>query len=226
MMQTSGLTPAIHSRSGGSLAKYGAQYGSSWRPLSIATPTAGMCEVPTAPTSSAMAHPTFSAAGCIAGGGTVALDAAAAGEHHPDVLLLADAGLLGGQLLEGQAVAGGELERVVDVAAQLEHAQPVSREHRLALLGRECEPVEVALLVGAKGLAVGLVAQRHAEHVEPVPLATAPAVEHERAGDVVVLAGGCAHRRIVGRAAPGMVLSVRRCEHGVRLPKGVWKLSG
>src|SRR5262245_52785931 len=103
-MQTSGLTSAIHSRSGGSLAKYGAQYGSPVRPLSTATPTAGMCEVPTAPTSSAMSR------SLLVGGVPVALDGAATADHHRHVLLLGDTGLLGGQLLERHAVAGGELE--------------------------------------------------------------------------------------------------------------------
>src|SRR5258705_13653505 len=106
-----------------------------------------MCDVPTAPTSSAIAGVT-SVVRC----GSVAFDATPAGEHHADVLLLADTGLLGGELLEGHAIAGGELEGVIDVAAQLEHAQPVACEHSIALLGRELEPVEVALLVGAERL--------------------------------------------------------------------------
>src|SRR3954470_8885631 len=182
-MHTSGLTSAIHDRSGGSLSKYGAQYGSWVRPLSIATPTAGMCDAPTAPTSSAMAACAF----LVVRGGAVAVDTAASGEHHLDVLLFAHAGLLGGQLLERHAVTCSELERVVDVAAELEHVEPFALQHCLALFGRERELVEVALLVRSERLAVRLVPQGHAEHVEPVPLATAPAIEHERAGNVVVL---------------------------------------
>src|SRR5262245_46287231 len=144
MMHTSGLVAAIHSRSGGSLAKNGAQYGSSVRPLSIATPTAGMCDVPTAPTSSAIARPL---ALCVT---AVAFDAAPAGEHHLDVVLFGDAGLLGGELLERHAIARRQLERVVDVPAQLEHPQPLTVQDRVPLLGAHRELVEVTRFVGAE----------------------------------------------------------------------------
>ena len=43
-----------------------------------------------------------------------------------DILLLADAGLAGRQLLERHPVTGGQLEGVVDVATQFEHADPMA----------------------------------------------------------------------------------------------------
>ena len=46
------------------------------------------------------------------------------------------------QLLERHAVERGQLVRVVDVAPELEQAQPVASEHRLALLGGEGEAIE------------------------------------------------------------------------------------
>ena len=89
-------------------------------------------------------------------------------EHHLRKVLGGHAGLLTGQVLEGHPVAGGQLVRVVHVAAQLEEPQPLAAQHGLPLLAVHGEPVEVGAFVGAERLAVGGLVQRHQELVERV----------------------------------------------------------
>src|SRR5688572_21376568 len=120
-MHTSGSISAIQRRTGSILAMYGTQYGSSVRPLSNATPTAGTCDVPSPPTISAMR-------GALRPG-AVALDRTPTAEHHRRVVVGRHARLGGGELLERHAVACRELERVVHVAAELEQPVPAAFEH-------------------------------------------------------------------------------------------------
>src|SRR5277367_5464042 len=66
---------------------------------------------------------------------TIAVGTAAAGQHHLRIDLLRHAGHEAGHVLEGEAVAKCDLDGVVNIAAYLEHSQPVALEHRAALLG-------------------------------------------------------------------------------------------
>src|SRR5262245_47809251 len=90
-------------------------------------------------------------------------------------------------MLERMAVGRAELGGEIDVAAELEHAVVVALEDGVGLLRRELEPLEVFRLVGAKRLAVLVLHQRHAEHVDAVALARALGVEHEGAWNIVVI---------------------------------------
>jgi hypothetical protein len=67
----------------------------------------------------------------------------------------------------GRAELGGE----VDVAAELEHPVVLPLEDGLALLRGERELVEIGGFVRLEGLAVLVLHQRHAEHVEMIALA-------------------------------------------------------
>src|SRR5262249_38704636 len=80
------------------------------------------------------------------------------------------------------AELGGE----IDVAAELEHAVVVALEHGFGLLRRQLEPLEILRLVRLERLAVLILHQGHAEHVDAVALARAFGVEHEGAGNIVV----------------------------------------
>src|SRR5881398_2924515 len=104
----------------------------------MAAPTAGMCDVPTPAMISATGHASLGRRSA-----AIAFDRASPADHHLHVLVLGDTRLLAGQLLKRHPVEGGELVGVVDVAAQLEDSQPLSLRHRLALLRREREAVEV-----------------------------------------------------------------------------------
>src|ERR1700681_4539440 len=140
-MTTSGLRSAIHFLECSNPPKSGCQYGSSDFPLSSAAPIAGTCEVGTPATILAMLFPFRLAA--------VALDRAAAFEHHLGVVGLRLARHQRGDLLEREAVARGELGRVVNVPAKLEHPVPVPVQDRLRLLRRHRKLGEVRALVGA-----------------------------------------------------------------------------
>src|SRR5580700_6137386 len=104
---------------------------------------AGTCEVPMPATILATIATLRLAA--------VALDGAAALEHHFRILLLRGAGHFRGDLLERQAVRRTELCREIDVAAELEHAVPLTLQNGFALFGRELEFVEIGGLVGLEG---------------------------------------------------------------------------
>ena len=83
----------------------------------------------------------------------VAFDRPPAVEQHLFELRLAHAGAghRRPDLLHGHAVEGGQLEGVVDVAAEAEQAQPVAFEHRLALCLRHRIPVQAGGLVRPEG---------------------------------------------------------------------------
>src|SRR5262249_9185467 len=85
------------------------------------------------------------------------------------------------------AVGSAELGGEIDVAAELQHPVGVAFENGVALRRGECEPLEIFRLVCLERLAVLLLHQRHAEHVDAVALARALGVEHEGAGDVLII---------------------------------------
>src|SRR5713101_1368130 len=212
-MATSGLVFAIHSLDFSKPEKTRFQYGSSVRLLSIAAPIAGTCDDATPAMMLATSRPRLAARlrfGFVPPGlAAIALDRAAAREHHLGVVLLRRAGHDRGQMLERVAVGGAELGGEIDVAAELEHAVVVALEDRLALLGGERKPLEVFRLVGLERLAVRLLHQRHAEHVDAVALARALGVEDEGAGDVVVVLRRAWHRLASHRARPAAGLRCR-----------------
>src|SRR5262249_7593396 len=90
----------------------------------------------------------------------------------------------------GRAQLGGE----IDIAAELEHAVVVALENGVGLLTRERELLQVFRLVRLEGLAVRVLHQRHAEHVDAVALARSLRVEHEGAGNVVIVLRLARHR--------------------------------
>ena len=99
-------------------------------------------------------------------------------------------------MLERVAVGGAELGGEIDVAAELQHAVVVALEDGVGLLRRQLELLEVFRLVRLEGLAVLVLHQRHAEHVDAVALARAFGIEHKGARDVVVIVLFAGHRRL------------------------------
>src|SRR5262245_21250795 len=97
-------------------------------------------------------------------------------------------------MAEGVAIGRAELGGEIDVAAELEHAVVVALEDRVPLLVRQRKFLQVFGFVRLEGLAVFLLHQRHAEHVDAVPLARPFGVEHERAGNVVIIVLRAWHR--------------------------------
>src|SRR5262245_50422532 len=89
-------------------------------------------------------------------------------------------------MLERVAVGGAELGREIDVAAELEHAVVVALEDGFGLLRRQLELLQIFRFVRLEGLAVLVLHQRHAEHVDAIALTRAFGVEHEGAGNVVI----------------------------------------
>src|SRR5450631_3975638 len=142
---------------------------------------AGTCEVATPATILAMVL-----AGPL-GLEPVAVWRATAIQHHGGVVRLAHPGHRGRELLERQAVGGAELGGEVDIAAELNHAVPITRQERLLLIGGHREPLQIAGFVGFERLAIVRLHQRHAELVEPIALPRALGVEHRGARDVVVV---------------------------------------
>src|SRR5206468_10195939 len=100
-----------------------------------------------------------------------------------------------GEMLERMAVGGAELGGEVNVAAEFQHPVVVALENGVGLRGSEIELLEVFRLVRLEGFAVLVLHQRHAEHVDAVALARALGVEHEGAGDVVIVMLRACHRR-------------------------------
>src|SRR6266849_4104588 len=193
-MATSGLVFAIHSLDFSKPEKTRFQYGSSVCLLSIAAPIAGTCDDATPAMILATFRPRlylrFGFGFCgfgfsgfrfcrfrlclgLSRSAAIAFDRAAALEHHRGVIFLRRPGHHGGEMAERVAVGRAELGGEVDIAAEGEHAVVVALEDRLGLLRRERKLLEIFGLVRLEGLAVLVLHQRHAEHVDAVALARA-----------------------------------------------------
>src|SRR5215212_7289942 len=116
----------------------------------------------------------------------VALDRAAAANHHVAVLLLSHPGHAAGHLLEALAISRADLREEVDVAAKCDAAIEVAREHGLLLLLAHRPLVEISAFVGLEARAVLRLHQRHTELVEMIALARHVGIEYRRAGYVLV----------------------------------------
>src|SRR3954454_24525857 len=197
MMATSGLAFSIHSFDFSKPENTRFQYGSSVCLLSIAAPMAGTCDDATPAVILATFRPRL--AGCLrfrfglagrlvaARLAAIAFDRAAAIEHHLGVVLLRGPGHHSCEMAERMAIGRSELGSEIDVAAELEHAVVVALEDSVGLLTCERKPLEVFRLVRLEGLAVLVLHQRHAEHVDAVALPRALGVEHEGSRNVVVI---------------------------------------
>src|ERR1700691_4155267 len=150
----------------------------------MATPMAGTCEVAMPATILAMGGlrrgPVLVA---------VALHAASARQHHLRVGFLGHAGHHAGHILEGQPVAEGDLDGVVDISADLQHPQPIAFQHGAALFGAEREAIQVRGLVLLEALAILHLVERHAEHIQYVADAAALGIVDIGAGNVFIIAG-------------------------------------
>src|SRR5262249_14046587 len=222
MMATSGLVSRIQSCDFSKPEKIRFQYGSSVFPLSSAAPMAGTCDEPIPATILATASLPFCLSGfrsrlgfALGGGGfvgaagaqmfggrvlararAIALDRAAAAEHHRRIVLLRRAGHQRGEMLKRMAVGGAELGGEIDIAAKLQHAVVVTLEDGVGLLRRKFELFQVFRLVGLEGFAVLVLHQRHAEHVDAIALAGAFGIEHESARNIVVIVSFAGHWRL------------------------------
>src|SRR3954447_15302986 len=116
----------------------------------------------------------------------VAFDRTSALEHHLGVVVLRGAGHRRGEMPERMTVGRAELGGEVDIAAQFEHAIVVALEHGVGLFGREIILLQILGFIRLEGLAVLVLHQRHAEHVDAVALTRAFGIENERARDVLV----------------------------------------
>src|ERR1700682_635774 len=99
-------------------------------------------------------------------------------------------------MAERMAVGSAEFCGEIDMATELQHAVVIALEDGVGLLRCQFELLEVFRLVRLEGLAVLVLHQRHAEHVDAKSLARAVLVEHVGAGDVVVIVLFAGHRRI------------------------------
>src|SRR5215475_11847665 len=157
-MMTSGLTSAIHCFENSKPLNTGAQYGVSVSPASHAAPMAGTCEQFTLATILAMVfHLRFA---------SIALDRAAAVQHHLRIFLFCGARHFGGDLRERETVGGENLREEIDIAAELDHAVPVPLQDSLALLLCHRPFLQVLRLVRLELRALLGLHERHAEHVE------------------------------------------------------------
>src|ERR1700730_18347399 len=86
---------------------------------------------------------------------------------------------------------------------KLQHAIVIALEYRVALLGGELKSLEIGCFVRLEGLAVFFLHQRHAEHVDAVSLPRSLGIEHERAGNVVVLLRRACHLTVSSTIASG-----------------------
>src|SRR5215467_8660953 len=217
-MATSGLVFAIQSLDFSKPENTRFQYGSSVCLLSIAAPIAGTCDDATPAMILATFPPRLAGFGgfgfgrslrlgglCLAarhqraslvaaGLAAITLRRATPRKHHGGVVLLCGAGHHRRQMPERVTVGRAELRGEIDVAAELKHPVVVALEYRFGLRRRELKLLEVLRLVGLEGLAVLLLHKRHAEHVDAEALARALGVEHEGAGDVVVVLPFARHR--------------------------------
>src|SRR5262249_20906650 len=193
---TSGFASAIHSLDFSKPENTRFQYGSSVCLLSIAAPMAGTCDDAIPAVILATFRPRlgrlrfgFGLARRLVAArlAAVAFDRAAAIEHHRGVVLLRGSGHHGGEMTERMAIGRAELGGEVDVAAELQHAVVVALEDGVGLLRREREFLEVFRLVRLEGLAVLVLHQRHAEHVDAIALPRSLRVKHEGAGDIVIV---------------------------------------
>src|SRR5258705_5419646 len=125
----------------------------------------------------------------------IAFHRPAAAQHHLGIVVLRGARHGGGKMAERMAVGGAELGGEIDVAAELEQPVVFAIEDGGGLFGRERELLQVFGLVRLEGLAVLVLHQRHAEHVDAVSLARPLRVEHEGAGDIVIVVLRAWHRR-------------------------------
>src|ERR1700722_939100 len=119
---------------------------------------------------------------------SVTLRRTASRQHHLRIDFLGYAGHHAGHVLEGESVAKCDLDGVVNVAADLQHAEPVALQDRPALLGGQCKAVQVCACVVLEAFAVLRLVERHAEHVERVPFAAAARIVDIGAGNAFVVA--------------------------------------
>src|ERR1700735_2232873 len=138
-MMTSGLRSAIHFLEKSKPLNTGAQYGVSVLPVSHAAPMAGTCETFTLAMILATLLPLRLTA--------IAFDRPAALQHHLGILLLGESGHGRRDVLERQSVGGEQFGEEIDVAAQLDHAPPVTLQDRLALLRRHGPLLQVGCFV-------------------------------------------------------------------------------
>src|ERR1700722_5674087 len=94
------------------------------------------------------------------------------------------------------AVGGAELGGEIDIAAQFQQAVVIALEHGLSLLRRQLELLHILRLVRLEGLAVLVLHQRHAEHVDAIALTGPFGIEYESAGNIVIIVLFAGHRRI------------------------------
>src|SRR5262245_1421905 len=226
MIATSGLASFIHSLDFSKPEKTRFQYGSSVCLLSIAAPIAGTCDDATPATILATFRPRLalsfrfriwcfrasnqSASRRLAGLAAVAFDRAAAIQHHLGVIVLRGAGHHRGEMTERMAVSRTELGGEVDVATELQHAVVVTLEDGVGLRRRERKLLEVFRLVRLEGLAVRVLHQRHAEHVDAIALPRSLRVKHEGAGDIVIVLRLARHRLLHPRSV-GFDIYSSRC---------------
>src|SRR5215813_9989317 len=229
-MTTSGLAFAIHSLDFSKPENTRFQYGSSVCLLSIAAPMAGTCDDATPAMILATFRPRLGCLrfGCLrlgcrlcaragnqdialrpSGPAAVAFHRAAAVEHHLGVVVLRGPGHHGSEMTKRMEVGRAELGSEVDVAAELQHAVVVALENGVGLRRCERKPLEVFCLVRLEGLAVLILHQRHAEHVDAIALPRALRVEHEGARDVVIVLRLARHRLLHPRSVRPDIYSSR-----------------
>src|SRR5262245_39786313 len=101
------------------------------------------------------------------------------------------------------SVRRAEFRCEIDVPAELEHTIVLTFKDRFGLFRRQLKSLQIFRFVRLEGLAVCVLHQRHAEHVDAEPLARTFCIEDEGAGNVVVIVPFACHQvtSIVRRGA-------------------------
>ena len=81
-----------------------------------------------------------------------------------------------------------DLEGVIHIRAKLQQENIVSVKHRLALFVRHRKFLQIGHFITAEFLAAFGLVQRHAEHVQMIPLTVTPAVENISSRNIVIVA--------------------------------------
>src|SRR6202051_2907263 len=118
----------------------------------------------------------------------IALGTASAREHRLCIGSLGYARHHAGHVLKREAVAKRNLDGVVDVAADPQHAQPVAFQHRAALFRVERKTIEIRRLVLLEAPAILRLVERHAEHVQWIADASAFGVVDIGARNALIVA--------------------------------------
>ncbi len=120
----------------------------------------------------------------------VALNRAPTCRHHRPEILDRHSGARhgGARMLHGHSIENRELEGVVDIATQTQHAEPVALKDCAALRVRDGKTVQIPRWILPEQITIAGKVKRFAKHVQVIPQPVVFAIEDIGPGDVVIIA--------------------------------------